>query len=170
MPLFVGRDIGRSKEQTLGHAEAETRGVWTVTVIRDFIARHFLIGGDWGTENHPNSHHFRLELTLEGSSLDQHEYLVDITLIEERLDAFVARYRETLLNDHPPFANRNPSIELFCFVAWNEIVGGVAASNVDTATVTIWEHDAARASYRCPVGGGATGVEDSARPTAGASG
>ena len=52
--------------------------MYTLGVRRDFIARHFLIGGDWGPENFPNSHHYILELQLEGRELDQHGYLVDI--------------------------------------------------------------------------------------------
>ena len=40
--------------------------MYTLAVRRDFIARHFLIGGDWGAENFPNSHHYVLELQLEG--------------------------------------------------------------------------------------------------------
>ena len=30
--------------------------MYTVSVKRDFIARHFLIGGDWGRENEPHAH------------------------------------------------------------------------------------------------------------------
>ena len=40
--------------------------MYTLAVRRDFIARHFLIGGDWGPENFPNSHHYILELQLKG--------------------------------------------------------------------------------------------------------
>ena len=44
---------------------------YTVAVERDFIARHKLIGGDWGPENELHSHHYRVELALEGSELDR---------------------------------------------------------------------------------------------------
>ena len=52
--------------------------MYTLAVRRDFIARHFLIGGDWGPENNEHAHHYRVEVQLEGSSLDKHGYLVDI--------------------------------------------------------------------------------------------
>ena len=39
--------------------------MYTLGVRRDFIARHFLIGGDWGPENFSNSHHYVLELQLK---------------------------------------------------------------------------------------------------------
>ena len=122
-------------------------GRYSVTVLRDFVAQHYLIGGDWGAENEPHSHHYRIELTLAGGRLDRHNYMVDIVDIEKTLDVFVSRYRDTTLNDAPAFADTNPSLELFCRVAWQEIVPALAAGAVDEATVTMWEHDTAKASY-----------------------
>ena len=87
--------------------------MYTLGVRRDFIARHFLIGGDWGPENFPNSHHYVLELQLEGRQLDQHGYLVDIVDVEKHLDEIVNYYKEQMLNDKPEFAGLNPSIEHF---------------------------------------------------------
>lgn len=129
----------------------DREGQYSVTVVRDFIARHYLIGGDWGPENDLNSHHYRLELTLIGNQLDSHRYMVDIVDIEARLDAFVARYREQTLNDMPAFADINPSIEWFCRVAWEELVPGLSAATVSRARVTIWEHETAAASYEAPI-------------------
>ena len=31
--------------------------MYKVAVTREFIANHFLIGGDWGDENKPHAHH-----------------------------------------------------------------------------------------------------------------
>ncbi len=45
--------------------------LYVVAVKRDFVAQHFLFGGDWGSENELHSHHYRVELQLEGSRLDQ---------------------------------------------------------------------------------------------------
>lgn len=125
---------------------------FTVTVRRDFVAQHYLIGGDFGPENEKHSHHYRIELTLSGDRLDSFNYLVDITAIERELDAFTARYRDTTLNDHPEFAEQNPSIELFCRVAWHSIVPNLAAPTIREATVVMHENEIASASYRAPVG------------------
>ncbi len=70
--------------------------MYTLGVRREFIARHFLIGGDWGPENFPNSHHYILELQLKGSDLDQHGYLVDIVDVEKHLDDVVGYYKEQM--------------------------------------------------------------------------
>lgn len=66
-----------------------------------------------GAENFPNSHHYILELQLEGSELDQHGYLVDIVDVEKHLDELVNYYKEQMLNEKPEFAGLNPSIEHF---------------------------------------------------------
>ena len=60
--------------------------MYTVAVKKDLIAQHYLIGGDWGAENDPHSHHYVIEVRLEAAELDQHGYLVDIVKIETELD------------------------------------------------------------------------------------
>jgi len=87
--------------------------MYTVAVKRDFVAQHFLIGGDWGAENTLHSHHYAIEVQLEGDRLDRHGYLVDIVEIEQALNALVAHYRDHTLNELPEFAGLNPSIEHF---------------------------------------------------------
>ena len=73
--------------------------MYALAIRRDFIARHYLIGGDWGPENYPNSHHYVLELQLEGAELDAHGYLVDIVDVESALGALVTHYAESMLNE-----------------------------------------------------------------------
>ncbi|MEZ4558430.1 MAG: 6-carboxytetrahydropterin synthase [Caldilineaceae bacterium] len=68
--------------------------MYTLAVRRDFVAQHFLIGGDWGPENQWHSHHYVLELQLEGDTLDRHGYLVDIVNVEAALEEVVAHYKE----------------------------------------------------------------------------
>ena len=87
--------------------------MYIVAVKRDFVAQHYLVGGDWGSENQRHSHHYQVEVELAGCRLDEHGYLVDIVDIETHLDALVAHYRDRVLNDLPEFAGLNPSIEHF---------------------------------------------------------
>jgi 6-pyruvoyltetrahydropterin/6-carboxytetrahydropterin synthase len=85
--------------------------MYSVAVSRDFIASHYLVGGDWGSENELHSHHYRVEAILEGGQLDRHGYLVDITDVEEALEAMADYFRDEVLNDLPEFKGLNPSIE-----------------------------------------------------------
>ena len=121
--------------------------MYTLGVRRDFIARHFLIGGDWGPENDPNSHHYVLELQLEGRELDRHGYLVDIVDVEKHLDEIVSYYKEQMLNDKLEFAGLNPSIEHFSRILATSLSERIKAENISSLRIVLWENDSAWASY-----------------------
>ncbi len=121
--------------------------MYTLAVRRDFIARHFLIGGDWGPENDPNSHHYVLELELAGGQLDEHGYLVDIVQVEKVLAERVAYFREQMLNELPEFEGLNPSLEHFARILATAISKRIEAENIAWVKVVLWEHAAAWASY-----------------------
>ena len=121
--------------------------MYTLAVRRNFIARHFLIGGDWGPENQPNSHPYLLELQLQGERLDRHGYLVDIVAVERHLDELIGRYREQMLNDLPEFAGLNPSLEHFCRILCQALDERLAGETLTRLRVVLWEHDHAWASF-----------------------
>jgi 6-pyruvoyltetrahydropterin/6-carboxytetrahydropterin synthase len=122
--------------------------MYTLAVRREFIARHFLIGGDWGPENFPNSHHYVLELQLEGAELDQHGYLVDIVEVEKHLDDVIGCYREQMLNERPEFAGLNPSIEHFTRILATTLNEKIKAKNISSIKVVLWEHGNAWSAFR----------------------
>ena len=122
--------------------------MYTLGVKRDFIARHYLIGGDWGLENNPNSHHYVLELQLEGTELDQHGYLTDIVEVDKQLDKIVSYYQEQMLNDKPEFAGLNPSIEHFARILAASLSERIQAQNITALKVVLWENDSAWAAFR----------------------
>jgi 6-pyruvoyltetrahydropterin/6-carboxytetrahydropterin synthase len=122
--------------------------LYSVAVKRDFIAQHYLVGGDWGSENEKHSHHYQVELILEGAELDRHGYLVDIVDIETHLNTLVQRYRDQTLNDLPEFSGLNPSIEHFTRILCSELSARIQAPNLQALTVRIWENEIAWASFR----------------------
>jgi len=122
--------------------------MYILGVRRDFIARHFLIGGDWGPENYPNSHHYILELQLEGGELDQHGYLCDIVDVEKHLDEVVGYYSEQMLNDKPEFEGLNPSIEHFARILATTLNERIKAENISGLKVVLWENESAWAAYQ----------------------
>lgn len=122
--------------------------MYTVAVKRDFIARHFLVGGDWGEENEPHAHHYVVEVRLEGRDLDQHGYLVDICDIETVLDIQVSYYRDQMLNELPDFKNLNPSLEHFARILCKKFADHIQTSNLFAVMVKLWENEIAWAAYR----------------------
>jgi 6-pyruvoyltetrahydropterin/6-carboxytetrahydropterin synthase len=126
--------------------------VYTVGLLRAFVAEHRLVGGDWGKENERHSHPYRLEVVFEGDTLDRHGYLVDISVVEPRLDAVCERYRGRMLNDLPEFEGKNPGIEVFASILADRLTGDLAAGPVRAVTVKLWESDTAFATCRRAVG------------------
>lgn len=122
--------------------------MYTVAVKREFIARHYLIGGDWGAENELHSHHYQVEIQLQGATLDQHGYLVDIVDIESNLDAHVSRYRDNTLNQLPEFEELNPSIEHFARILCQALAAHIQAKNISRIILKVWENEIAWASYQ----------------------
>ena len=121
--------------------------MYRVAVRRDFVAQHFLIGGDWGAENNKHSHHYVLELKLEGADLDRHGYLVDIVEIEAALDQQVSVFRDHTLNDLDNFKGLNPSLERFARILCENLAKAISVGNIGRMTVRLWENESAWASY-----------------------
>lgn len=122
--------------------------MYTVAVTRDFIARHYLTGGDWGSENQPHAHHYVAEVSIEADQLDQHGYLVDIVAIEAALNGIVADFRDEMLNDKPESAGLNPSIEHFCRIICEKLLVAINPPGTGTLRVKLWENNSCWAAYR----------------------
>ena len=122
--------------------------MYTVAVARSFVAQHFLCGGDWGPENLLHSHPYRVEVQLQGVTLDAHGYLVDIVDIEFHLDEIGAYFRDRTLNEVPEFAGLNPSIEHFARILCRMLRQRLTAPNLRAIRVKIWETDIAWAAYQ----------------------
>jgi 6-pyruvoyltetrahydropterin/6-carboxytetrahydropterin synthase len=121
--------------------------MYTVAVQQELIAQHYLIGGDFGPENQPHSHHYRVEARLDGRELDPHGFLVDIDALTAALQAAVSRFRDRTLNDLPEFEGLNPSIEHLCRILCRALAAGLPTSAPGALRVTIWESSCAWAAY-----------------------
>lgn len=122
--------------------------MYTVAVTKDFIANHFLIGGDWGSENFPHAHHYVAEISIEAAVLDKHGYLVDIVEIEAALNSIVEYFRDSLLNDKAEFAGLNPSIEHFSRIICEQMLTKITPPGSGTLNVKLWENATCWAAYR----------------------
>jgi len=122
--------------------------MYTLALQRSFSARHYLIGGDWGPENNPHAHQYRVEVRLSARELDEHGYLVDLDHLERILDECVASYSERVLNDLAEFDGLNPSIEHFTRLFCRRFLEHLGAHRFEAVELRIWEHEAAWASFR----------------------
>lgn len=121
--------------------------MYTVSVKRELIARHYLVGGDWGAENEPHSHHYEIEVRLESAELDEHGYLVDIVKIEEELQGVIDYFGESMLNELPEFEGLNPSIEHFSRIVCTILLAAIEPPGSGRFTIRIWENASCWAAY-----------------------
>lgn len=124
--------------------------MYQLAITRDFIARHFLIGGDWGDENREHSHHYKVEILIEGDQLDRHGYLIDIVDLEQAAMALIGEFKDRVLNDLEPFRGINPSLERFARVFWERLRDRVALNGVKM-TVKLWENERDWAAFGGPL-------------------
>lgn len=122
--------------------------MYSISVQKDFIAQHYLIGGDWGDENQPHSHHYVIELVIEHDELDQHGYLVDIVDIEAGLDQTVNYFKDKMLNELPEFKDINPSLEHFSRIIWQQLVELVSLPGNGDLEIKLWENETCWAAYK----------------------
>ena len=122
--------------------------MYTVAVTKDFIANHFLIGGDWGRENFPHAHHYVAEISIESETLDKHGYLVDIVAIEAALNDTVEYFRDSMLNEKPEFAGLNPSIEHFSRIICERLLAQIKPPGTGMMRVKLWENESCWSAYR----------------------
>lgn len=120
--------------------------MYSLGISRDFIAQHYLIGGDWGDENTIHSHHYRVEVVLQGSDLTQHGYLIDIVELERVVAEIIACFRDRTLNDSSDFRGENPSLERFARIFWESLQARLSLGS-QNLTVKLWENDADWAGY-----------------------
>lgn len=121
--------------------------MYTTAVKRDFVAQHFLFGGDWGAENQKHSHHYQVEIQLTCEILDQHGYAVDIVDITNALDALAAYFRDKTLNELSEFSGLNPSIEHLSRIFCEMFAQRIHAPNISRLRVQIWENEIAWSAY-----------------------
>lgn len=118
---------------------------------REFIARHYLVGGDWGEENTEHSHRYQVELVLEKKDLDRHGFLVDIVDVDRHMDEIAAGFQDKTLNELPAFQEANPSIERLATVIHDLSRQRLAHYKLASLAVTVWEDDIAWTSYHSQV-------------------
>jgi 6-pyruvoyltetrahydropterin/6-carboxytetrahydropterin synthase len=122
--------------------------MFALGITKNFTARHYLVGGDWGPENEEHAHQYRIEIRVEGPNLDRHGYLVDITALEARMEELASEFNGRVLNHLPCFEGLNPSIERLARILCDEFRSRLSNAEGLSLEVRVWENENAWASFR----------------------
>jgi 6-pyruvoyltetrahydropterin/6-carboxytetrahydropterin synthase len=121
--------------------------MYEVAVNREFDAFHSLVGRDWGKENRPHSHHYKVEMVVAVKELDEFGFVLDISIAEQIMDDLVKYFQGKMLNDLREFEGLNPSIEHFCRIWCHALLTKLETNQLSFVRVRIWENDIAWARY-----------------------
>jgi 6-pyruvoyltetrahydropterin/6-carboxytetrahydropterin synthase len=123
--------------------------MFEVSVDQTFAAGHALRNYKGSCEN-VHGHNFRVQVTIEGESLDDTGMLVDFLDVKKSMQDVIARLDHRFLNEVPPFDVKNPSAENIAEHFYEVMTGDLHKNPVPIRIreVKVWETDIQSASYR----------------------
>lgn len=119
------------------------------TIFKDFTfsAAHAIRGHTRGCEN-LHGHNYRVRVHLRASELDALGMVLDFTDLKAMMQEILGPFDHRVINDIPPFDQRNTTAELFSQYVYEEVERRLAEeARVSVARVEVWENDTACAIY-----------------------
>lgn len=122
--------------------------MFEVSVQQTFAAGHSLRNYHGKCEN-VHGHNYRVQVTVQGQSLDKTGLLVDFVEIKRLMSKVVNYLDHQYINDLHPFTELNPSAENLAKYFYDELHQGIKPENeARIAEVRIWETDTSVAAYK----------------------
>ena len=122
--------------------------MFEVSAQQTFAAGHALRNYHGKCEN-VHGHNYRVQVTVEGESLDMSGLLVDFVELKRLMSQVIERLDHRFLNDISPFDVLNPSAENLAKYFWDEISRDLKGDvPVRVSEVRVWETDTSIAVYR----------------------
>ncbi len=118
------------------------------TVFKDFTfsAAHAIRGHTRGCEN-LHGHNYRVRVCLRAETLDRLGMVIDFADLKAIAQEVLGRFDHRVLNDLPPFDQRNTTAELLAEYVYREVEARLPEPRLRMARVEVWENDSACAIY-----------------------
>ena len=120
--------------------------MYELSVERTFAAAHHLMGYD-GPCARLHGHNYRVQIGVAGSKLDEHGMLMDFGQLKSVCDEVIGELDHTDLNQHPAFADSNPSSENLARHIFARVAERLKRRGVCVSAVTVWESDTSQVTY-----------------------
>lgn len=121
--------------------------MYTLTVKSHFDAAHALHGYPGECRN-LHGHTWDVEVSVEGTELDEVGILYDFKDLKADLNAVLADYDHVYLNDVAPFDAINATAENLARVVWERLEPRFEGTGVRLCEVAVWESPIAKLTYR----------------------
>ena len=115
--------------------------------VEDTFAAGHALRGYRGKCEKVHGHNYKVQVAVEGGTLDSAGLLVDFVELKRLLHGVMDRLDHEFLNDVAPFDAVNPTAENMAKYFYDEIARGLPPG-VRLASVRIWETDTSIATYR----------------------
>jgi 6-pyruvoyltetrahydropterin/6-carboxytetrahydropterin synthase len=117
------------------------------TVFKDYVfsAGHAIRGHRGGCQN-LHGHNYRVRVHVGSRSLDELGMVIDFADLKRIVDDVLGRFDHAVLNDIPPFDERNTTAELLAEYVCQEVAGRLPAGR-EVRRVEIWETESSCAVY-----------------------
>lgn len=119
------------------------------TIFKDFSfsAAHAIRGHTRGCEN-LHGHNYRVRVHLRTAQLDELGMVLDFTDLKAMMQEILGPFDHRVINDIPPFDQRNTTAELLSQYVYEEVESRLAEqARVRVGRVEVWENDTACAIY-----------------------
>jgi len=119
------------------------------TIFKDFTfsAAHAIRRHTRGCQN-LHGHNYRVRVHLEAGRLDELGMVLDFADLKEMMQEILGPFDHRVINDIPPFDERNTTAELFSEYVFAEVARRMAGQErVRVTRVEVWENDTACAVY-----------------------
>ena len=123
--------------------------MFEVMVEAQFAAGHYLRNYRGKCEN-PHGHNYKVQVTLQGSELDEAGLLLDFKLLKQVMRPVVDRLDHQMMNDLEPFLEQNPSAEnlaRYFYQETNKQLAEMTGGRVTVKECLVFETDFTTAKY-----------------------
>lgn len=130
-------------------APGDTMGRAMHTIFKDFSfsAAHAIRGHTRGCQN-LHGHNYRVRVHLQAGRLDALGMVLDFADLKAMMEEIVGPFDHRVINDIPPFDERNTTAELLSQYVFEEIERRLAGQErVRVTRVEVWETDTSCAAY-----------------------
>jgi len=116
-----------------------------------FSAAHFTLFAD-GRAELLHGHNYRVRVELAGERLDELGMVLDFADLKEMMQEILGPFDHRVINDIPPFDEKNTTAELFSEYVFQEVARRLAdreddRDRVRVVRVEVWENDTACAVF-----------------------
>jgi len=117
------------------------------TVFKDysFSAGHAIRGHTRGCQN-LHGHNYRVRVHVAAAELDRLGMVIDFADLKTIVDQVLGRFDHAVLNDVPPFDERNTTAELLSQFIFEQVEGRLPAGR-RVRRVEVWETETSCAIY-----------------------